>query len=139
MFWHLVITLIVLIILVIIWWAIKIKNQNTTSPKITFPPTKYMEQIGGKCPDYWTYMGDQRGHSYCKNTYKIPINNRTSCLSNPFGDSIGIKNFPSYKHWSPTKAALTERCDWIKGCGPKTGVHASWIGMEKICSDKASK
>ena len=134
MFWHLVITLIVLIILVIIWWAIKIKNQNTTSPKITFPPTKYMEQIGGKCPDYWTYMGDQGGYSYCKNTYKIDTNDTTTTCQTNY-----IKNFPSYKHWSPTKAALTDRCNWIKSCGPTADVHASWIGMEKICSDKASK
>jgi len=142
MFWHLVLTLIVLIILVIIWWAIKIKNQNTTSPKITFPPTKYMEQIGGKCPDYWTYMGDQEGYSYCKNTYKIDtqLNYNSSVTTKMVSCySKDIKSFPSYKHWSPTKAALTERCDWIKGCGPKTGVHASWIGMEKICSDQASK
>ena len=142
MFWHLVITLIVLIILVIIWWAIKIKNQNTTSPKITFPPTKYMEQIGGKCPDYWTYMGDQGGYSYCKNTYKIDTGHSESCMLTPIpgaANSVFLKKFPSYKHWSPTKAALTERCNWIKSCGPKTGVHASWIGMEKICSDQASK
>ena len=137
MFWHLVITLVVLIILVLIWWAIKKSKRNTTTPDIIFPSKKYMEQIGGKCPDYWTYLGDDKnGRSFCQNTYKIQIKETSYPCTHTGTD---IKAFPTYKHWSPTGTALTERCDWITKCGPVANMDASWVGMDKVCSQQASQ
>ena len=146
MFWHLVIILIVLIIIVIIWWAIKKSRQNIKQPQVIFPSQKYMEEIGGKCPDYWTYLGDNEinntKHSFCENTYKLPVRDKNTCLiGNDVSDNIRVKSnlisFPAYKKWPPTNTALTDRCNWISKCGPQQGMHASWVGMEKICSQQA--
>ena len=132
MFWYLVLTLVILIILIIIWWAIKTKSSNSTQPSITFPSKKYMEQIGGKCPDYWTYLGDRGNYNFCKNTYKVPVKNNNCYISG----NNEIKNFTKYTKWTPTGDSLTDRCNWIKECGPQDGIDASWIGMDTICSNR---
>ena len=66
-----IIFLVFCIFIVIVVYAVK-KSNNTKS--ITYPSKKYMEEIGGKCPDYWTYMGtDSENKVVCKNNYNIPI------------------------------------------------------------------
>ena len=120
------------------------KSNNTKS--ITYPSKKYMEEIGGKCPDYWTYMGtDSENKVVCKNNYNIPIHPvnahnadiSSKCLDhyvdNP--EENNIKRFSNYSSWPPKGEPLYERCRWINSCGPKVKMNGSWLGMDKICAE----
>tara|TARA_B110000971_G_scaffold181477_1_gene188252 strand:+ start:3004 stop:3441 length:438 start_codon:yes stop_codon:yes gene_type:complete len=143
MFVGAIITVIVLIILVLIWWAVLKSKRNKGPVQVTWPPPDYMRELGGKCPDYWTYLGDNGGENMCENTYGFKI--KPSCkITSMTKSGKEYMNFPKYKNWPPTGNALKERCDWIQRCGqvgPKgtplanTKVDATWIGMDTICSN----
>ena len=129
------IILIVLIILVLIWWAVlKSKRKDIPLP-VQWPPEDYMAELGGKCPDYWTYLGDHDNKNICQNTLNIKTNhNNCHNLSTADGD-MQLTEFTKYKKWPPTGNALDERCKWIKQCGSVGNIDATWIGMDKICTN----
>jgi len=132
MFLTSVIIIIVLIILVLIWWAVLKSKRNKEPVQIQWPPKDFMQELGGKCPDYWTYMGDNDGSNICENTYDIPTKSDWCKIL-----GSNLRDFPEYKTWPPKGDALKQRCDWIKKCGPPNrAMDATWIGMDKICSSE---
>ena len=122
------------VILVLIFIVIIIYAATKNKKKIDWPPPSYMKEIGGKCPDYWTYLGeDENNQTVCKNIYNVPINKldtKHKCMQ----EGSNIVKFENYSSWPPTGEALNERCRWIKGCGERPKINASWIGMDKLCS-----
>ena len=127
-----IIIVLVLIVLVLIWYAIKSSSSSSTTT-VVWPPTDYMKNLGGKCPDYWTYLGDNEGNNVCENTYNISTKNNSCKLSNS-----NLKTFPKLNSWPPTGAALTDRCSWINNCGPSDlNIDASWVGMDSACSQNS--
>lgn len=140
MFKTAIIIIIVLIILVLIWWAVLKSKRNDVPVPIEWPPQDFMKELGGKCPDYWTYLGDYKNQNInqniCENTYGIHTKKSGTCAYKKTVNGHQIIGFPAYKQWPPTKKALNERCKWIRKCGhPKTALDASWIGMDKVCSN----
>ena len=144
MFVGAIITVVVLIILVLIWWTVLKGKRNKGPVQVTWPPPDYMRELGGKCPDYWTYLGDNDGDNMCENTYNLKVNTKCVLKTKEYGSGKEYTNFPKYKSWPPTGNALTARCNWIKGCGQigpagtplgKIKVDATWIGMDTICSN----
>jgi len=130
-----IITVIVLIILVLIWWAVLKSKRNKIPKPVEWPPQTFMKELGGKCPDYWTYLGDNDGSNICENTYNIKTKSDWCHNKTKLQSGHEYRDFPEYKQWPPTGKALTERCKWIKKCGPsKMALDATWIGMDKICS-----
>ena len=57
------------------------------------PPVNYMQEIGSKCLDYWTHVGDtENGDPICQNKFNIPAKNDENageCYDDP--SSFGIK------------------------------------------------
>ena len=118
-----------IIIIIIIIYAVKKKNTD-----VAWPPPSYMNKIGGKCPDYWTYLGeDHEDRTVCKNIYNVPItklDTQHKCMT----ESTNIRKFKNYTTWPPKEEALYERCRWIQGCGERPQLQGSWIGMDTLCS-----
>jgi hypothetical protein len=116
-------------------WAVKKKSKK----EIEWPPTIHMKNIGGKCPDYWTYLGeDSNNNTICQNVFNIPTNpmeTDTNKCSIEVKPDIHIKKFKNYSSWPPKGTSLSDRCEWINKCGQKNGITGSWIGLDKICSD----
>lgn len=131
MFVTLVIVLIVLIIIVLISWGIKKSVNNSTTTQVEWPPSNYMKNIGSKCPDYWTYIGDYGDNTFCQNNFNLTFaeNKQDQCQ-----DTKKIVNFPKITSWPPNKNHLVKRCSWMKQCGNTSNTDASWIGMDKLCS-----
>ena len=116
-------------------WAVKKKSIE----EIEWPPTSYMKNIGGKCPDYWAYLGeDSNNNTICQNTFNIPTNpmiiEKNKC-SEEIKPELYIKKFKNYSSWPPKGESLSDRCEWLNKCGQKNGINGSWIGLDKICSD----
>ena len=131
MFVTLLVVLIILIIIVLISWGIKRHNRNKKPVEVEWPPNNYMKNIGSKCPDYWTYLGDYGDNTFCQNNFNLTF---ADAKEDECQDKKKIVNFPKITSWPPNKKQLQKRCRWMKGCGNTSNTDASWIGMDKLCS-----
>ena len=68
-----------------------------------------------KCPDYWTYLGDEK----CKNVNKIGKCNTQ--------DSNQTMDFNASSIFAGAKG-LMAKCKWARGC------DTAWEGIEQICT-----
>lgn len=103
--------------------------------KADFPPKQYMKLTGGKCPDMWSVTGiDANGNYICENKLNIPIN---KCSSKQVFTTLD--NYPLTTVDEQKKVLHTaveggmSRCQFIKECGIKENMPASWIGIDNLC------
>ena len=134
------------IVIILVVWAVNKSNKaKAASKNVVWPPKDYMQDIGSKCPDYWTYIGvDGSGNSICENKFNIPTSNN-QCM-----DDKNTMTFNKIPKWPIKKGDRAGQvgtgkligkggninlpCDWIKSCGPTSNTpSASWLGMNDIC------
>ena len=84
------------------------------------PPLDYMNTVGVKCPDYWTYTGtDSNGNYKCVNTYNIPLKTgaqTNQCYNNTQESSVVFGALT--KNWQDM--TVDERKDFLKNNKPST-------------------
>jgi len=119
------------------------KGMTQSSPATlqseAYPPNDYMFNIGAKCPDMWTNVGykmvGNQQYVMCRNDYHVPTTSNSTCYTD---SSTKMKQFTNIAEWpikpSDESTVLKSRCDWIKSCGPATGMRASWTGIVDKCT-----
>lgn len=144
---------ILVVIIYYIWKYIDQLNKEIQIAQIR-PSSTYMQSIGVKCPDYWTYLDtDSNGNYVCRddkklmNTYNKNINSK--CVSSitfskdnkrySFANSMIFRKLDDIKIWEKmsddekidfmklnvdTKKYFS-RAEWIKSCGPEVGKGVS--------------
>ena len=128
MFGTVVLVIIILILVIVTVWMVNKSKKKDKAP--VWPPAQYMKNVGGRCPDYYTYMGISGGKDVCKNTFNIPTENNKCTKNNSY-------SFSTYKKWPPTGNALKSRCNWMKQCGPSKDIPvASWTGLDQYCDQE---
>lgn len=139
------IVLTLIIMYVIMRYIRHSRSRHHGSGYNQWPPRRYMQVEGQRCPDYWQYVGDENGNFRCRNTFNLPVpkkhestcyNANTSTKEAVFEK---IRRFPNRQN-SKSDKILKSRCDWIKNCGTtvnEQGQHvksyASWEGVDKFC------
>jgi len=123
--WISAVVIIGFLLYVIIRKGYKSSAQNTSK----LPTDTYMKYVGGHCPDYFNYLGEDGDNDVCQNTYGINVGDSAKCYSDP---GKKIINFPKYDTYPMKKKsdAKKKRCQWIQDCGLTTGQFASWSGMD---------
>ena len=133
---------------VALYYIAKALKKYKPPEKPLWPDERYMEKIGARCPTGWIYTGhDKNGNYLCKNYYHVDVPENGECY-----DDIKEKNksFEKINDWkkyqeNPDKY-LSDRCKWIKKCGPKIKTNNSsncnaqgkWSdGSEKETSKRA--
>ena len=127
-----------------LWEYFKSSGEATDKAKIR-PPLDYMNDIGIKCPDYWTYVGnDSNGNYQCVNTFNLHVKKPTECYSDITNQMMVFKALQDGQNWSDmsdddrknfvktqnasgTILNNTNRCDWTNKCG------AIWLGVSDKC------
>jgi hypothetical protein len=116
----------------------------------SWPPPKYMDVVGSKCPDYWQFVGTKEYirpnstpivYNICKNTFNIPAgtdkNNPNYCYANGSGDlALNTMTFNTNDlKWPITDKnfSKTPTCEWIRKCGPLPDNNAAWLGYSDKC------
>jgi len=110
-------------------------NQELNNVDI-LPPPEYMSKVGGKCPDYWKFMGiDANGKNICKNAMNIPVWNPDNkiCYDDKTSKTKSFYN-PNISQdkdnkWKMDGKAEKEMCKFVSQCGPSQNLEASWIGV----------
>jgi len=130
------------VILDLIYRAFKKKDKEDKQDKSSsgFPSDKYMENVGGKCPDYWEVVGYKKnGDPICKNMFNVPVVPKTKMNGEQYKhcfdkDSNDTKTFKKIK-WPIDDDVLrgSNQCKWVKNCGPADGTRASWLGIDDKC------
>jgi hypothetical protein len=153
----------VAILVVIIYYIWKYIDQLNKESQIaqTRPSAAYMQSIGIKCPDYWTYLDtDENGNYVCRDDKKLMEKynkNNSKCISTisytkdkkpySFKDSMIFSKLDDTKKWDTMKDEEKinfmklnvnkhhSRAEWIKMCGPQVGngvnTQAVWSGLNK--------
>ena len=127
-----------------LWDYYQWKSTNDANSKIR-PPLDYMNNVGIKCPDYWTYTGlDSNGNYTCVNTFDLTVKDNNTCYSDPTNKTMVFKALQDGQDWSTMsdddridfvknqKASgnftnNNTRCGWTNSCG------AVWLGVQDKC------
>jgi hypothetical protein len=129
--------IVTIIIIILVVWAVQKKNKaQKDSEHIVWPPDDYMMNIGSKCPDYWVPVSDDGKNVTCQNKFNIPVASKLMGTGECYHEGTGYPNsvtFNKIGKWPAKSADLTKRCDWIKKCGAKRDVFASWSGIDNKC------
>ena len=125
----------IIIILGFLVYVIISKGYKSSADNTTKVPTKtYMKYVGGRCPDYFDYLGTENDKDICQNTYGITVNNTSGkCYTDdPKYNNQKVIEFPTYNKWPLKKDSDSkkERCTWIQNCGLSDSQFASWSGMK---------
>ena len=128
------------VILDLIYRAFKEQSKKDDDPSSGFPSDKYMDKVGGLCPDYWEAVGyEKNGNPICKNMFNIPVVPKTMINGKQYKkcfnkDTNDTKTFRRIK-WPIEDDALhgSDHCKWVKNCGPADGARASWLGVDDKC------
>ena len=120
-----------------------VASKGGKKKAVNWPSDSYMKTVGGLCPDYWVYGGpsETKGEHTCINNFNIPIDETNIKTNSCYDSDVGnTKTFRTVKKWPPKCNNLIDEkeksiCDWIDNCGPKSGIRASWVGMDKACSN----
>lgn len=135
--YNLIIILLIVLGFILFEGGIKLIKKETNLldiDKPKYPTNKYMNNIGGLCPDYWTFKKyNKNGNPICENEFNIsvePKNGYDKCYDN---NSINRKTFKKII-WPVDDTVLSSsgQCKWIKNCGPTDG-RASWLGIDDKC------
>ena len=141
-----IVCIITIIIIILVVWAVnKSKKAKEASQKIEWPPKDYMQDIGSKCPDYWSYVGvDKEGNPICENKFNIPVA-KSQCMTNSIPGYKNVMSFTKIPKWPIKKGNIdsqigdgngtdySKACNWIRNCGPTSTTSASWVGMNDMC------
>ena len=142
----------VAILVIIIYYIWKYIDQLNKDAKIamTRPSAAYMQNIGIKCPDYWTYMGnDSMGNYVCRDDKGLMVkynkNKNTKCISTidvidgsttkKVANTIAFVKLDDATKWESmsdeekmnfmkkdsTDKKYISRAEWIRTCGPEIG------------------
>ena len=129
--------IVTIIIIILVVWAVQKKNKaQKDSEHIVWPPDDYMMNIGSKCPDYWVPVKEDKTTVTCQNKFNIPVASTLMGAGECYTEGTGYPNsveFPTIKKWPAKTADLTDQCRWIKKCGAKPNVNASWSGIDNKC------
>ncbi len=108
--------IVIFIYLVVKLWGYAGKLAQKRTDSLIRPPLDYMNTIGVKCPDYWSYVGtDSKGNYKCVNTYDIPIKGTTAqCYNNTTDKSVVFGALT--KNWQDM--TKKERKDFLKNSKP---------------------
>ncbi len=128
-----------------LWDYFKSQSDKADKAKIR-PPLDYMNDVGIKCPDYWTYVGNGKNGNYqCVNTFQLHVKDPSKCYSDISNKMMIFKALQEGQNWSDmsdddrtnfvkTQIASgdnilnnTNRCDWTNKCG------AVWLGVGDKC------
>ena len=140
------------LIVVIAWlssiYSRKVK-KNSKDLAESWPPLKYMNVVGSKCPDYWQFVGTKTVQvpgkppiiqNICKNTFNIPAgadpDNPYNCYGDGKDEPLNTHLFDSNEtQWPIVNKNLnnTETCRWIRNCGPIKDSNAAWLGFSDKC------
>ena len=131
--------IVTIIIIILVVWSVQKKNKaQKDSKQVVWPPDDYMKNIGSKCPDYWVPVdvdGDDTD-VICQNKFNIPVASTKMGEDECYNEIAGYPNsvkFNKIGKWPSKSADLTTQCNWIKKCGVKPNVNASWIGIDNKC------
>ena len=138
----------IIVIILIVWAVQKKKAKEEKNKKVIWPPNDYMQSVGSKCPDYWTYIGNdsKTGKVMCQNKFNIPVANAAQfgmCYDDVSGYD-NVKLFNKIEKWPIPSGSIDNqlvgnnysfRCNWIKNCGPTDKTSASWLGIKDMCSN----
>jgi len=149
--------IVTIIIIILVVWAVQKKNKaqkdsqhvvwppeavqkknkaQKDSQHVVWPPDDYMMNIGSKCPDYWVPVSDNGKTVTCQNKFNIPVASTLMGTGECYHEGTGYPNsvtFNKIGKWPAKSADLTSRCKWIKKCGAKPNVNASWNGIDNKC------
>tara|TARA_Y100001958_G_C21230217_1_gene555887 strand:+ start:178 stop:624 length:447 start_codon:yes stop_codon:yes gene_type:complete len=129
--------IVTIIIIILVVWAVQKKNKaQKDSEHVVWPPDDYMKNIGSKCPDYWVPVNEDRNTVTCQNKFNITVANNQMGEDQCYQDITGYPNSRKFKKLNkfPLQSSdLKDRCKWIKNCGIKPNVNASWLGIEDKC------
>jgi len=140
---------IVVVLLDILYRTYQEQGEKQDDPNKDFPSDRYMDSVGGVCPDYWTVKEyDRFGNPTCQNTFGIPVVPKTIktienedgtqknikypfCFSKDSTDTVKFKKIT----WpiDDDKLHKSLQCNWVRNCGPADGTRASWIGIDSKC------
>lgn len=105
-----------------------------------FPSDNYMRVIGSHCPDYWIYKGRETRQGpdgkpqlvdICENTFGVDVPG--NCYDTPDSPSK-TKTFQAvnWDKFRKSSYGKSDRCFWIRNCGPKNS-WADWTGIAENC------
>ena len=131
---------IVVVLLDILYRTYQEQGDEQDDPHKDFPSDRYMDSVGGVCPDYWTVKEyDRYGNPTCQNTFGIPVVPKTKnngktydkCFDKDSTNTITFKKIS----WpiDDDKLHSSSQCKWVRNCGPANGSRASWIGIGDKC------
>ncbi len=95
-----------------LWGYVDYQSKKRANSLIR-PPLDYMNTVGVKCPDYWTYTGtDNNGNYLCVNTYDIPLKaiNSSQCYTDVQNKTVVFGALT--KNWQDM--TKDERKDFLK-------------------------
>ena len=139
---------VIIIYLIYRFWNYFIFINNKRKNASIRPPLEYMNNIGIKCPDYWTYKGiSANGNYICENTFDLPFkNNNKECYTDSnskiteFGALSDSQNWQDMseddrKNFIKTSKASTvttttsneNRCAFTQYC------QSVWLGVQNQC------
>ena len=129
--------IVTIIIIILVVWAVQKKNKaQKDSEHVVWPPDDYMMNIGSKCPDYWVPVKETKKKVICQNKFNIPVANTQMGEDQCYNDISGYPNSRSFNKinkWPAKQKSIKSQCDWIKKCGAKPNVNASWSGIDNKC------
>ncbi len=139
---------VIIIYLIYRFWNYFIFINNKRKNASIRPPLEYMNNIGIKCPDYWTYKGiSANGNYICENTFDLPFTkNNTQCYTDStskiteFGALSDSQNWQDMseddrKNFIKTSKAAGDitntnnenRCAFTQNC------QSVWLGVQNQC------
>jgi hypothetical protein len=136
------IVIILIFLITRIWDYYKKQSKKMEESKIR-PPLEYMNDVGIKCPDYWTYVGKSSdGTTYkCVNTFQLPVKDVSKCYTSNTDDKMyEFKALTEGINWN--NMSDKERKDFVKSqystelsrCGWLTACGGVWLGVEDKCN-----
>ncbi len=70
----------IVIIVIFLLYIVINKGYKSSEPSTEKLPTNtYMKYVGGRCPDYFNYLGKDGENDVCQNTYGINVGDNDKC------------------------------------------------------------
>ncbi len=138
---------VIIIYLIYRFWNYFIYINNKRRNNLIRPPVEYMNNIGIKCPDYWTYKGnDSNGNYICENTFSITPTGGDSCYTDSSNKITVFGSLNDGQNWQDmsdddrknfiktskatgvtTNSKNENRCAFTQNC------QSVWLGVKNQC------
>lgn len=137
---------IIAIIAVIYYTYLYYSRKHKQDSVNRWPPRNFMKYIGARCPTGWKYQGRVEGQDSptglpmdkCYNMYDVKVADPEdpACYHGD-AESSRTQYFTELANWPLRKSErqhmLRDRCKFVKKCGPKKGMFATWFGISELC------